>query len=64
MGRPTSSYTSAQSDQSIHCPNETNNILFNNHENDVNSFHSGYRETGTLTNSVDPDEMPHGAAFH
>ena len=30
----------------------------------LNPFHSGYRLTGTLVNSEDPDEMPHLAAFH
>ena len=29
-----------------------------------NPFHSGYLPTGTLTNSEDPDEMPHNVAFH
>ena len=29
-----------------------------------NPFHSGYWSIGTLANSVDPDEMPHNAAFH
>ena len=28
-----------------------------------NPFHSEYLQTGTLTNSKDPDEMPHNVAF-
>ena len=30
----------------------------------VKLFYSGNPKTGTLTNSKDPDEMPHNAAYH
>ena len=29
----------------------------------VNPFHSGYLQTGTMANSEGPDEMPHTVAF-
>ena len=29
-----------------------------------NPLHIGNPITGTFTNSIDPDEMPHNAAFH
>ena len=31
--------------------------------NEISTFHSGYRYTGTLANSEDPDEMPPGRLF-